>query len=138
MLPILISALVLAQPPTHLAGQSSRASSAVARGRYLVEDVVICTQCHTPRTSTGELDRSRWLMGAPVFYQPSQPMTGWADVAPRLAGLPPGTDQEVIRLLTMGIARTGAPPRPPMLPFHMTRADAEAVLAYLKSLKPAE
>ena len=40
----------------------------------------------------------------------------------------------MITLLTTGIWVTGKPLRPPMPRFHMTRADAEAVLAYLKSL----
>ena len=60
----------------------------------------------------------------------------WASVAPRLAGAPPGTDKQFITLLTTGIARSGRPPRLPMKQFHMTRGDAEAVLAYLKSLQP--
>ena len=94
----------------------------------------MCAQCHTPRTESGELDRTRWLMGGPVFYRPSRPVADWADVVPRIAGDPPGTREEFIRLMTTGIARTGKPPRPPMLRLHMERADAEAVLAYLKSL----
>ena len=52
-----------------------------------------------------------------------------------IGGRPPGTDADFIKLLTTGIARTGMPPNPPMPPFRMTRADAEAVLAYLKTLK---
>jgi hypothetical protein len=37
-----------------------------------------------------------------------------------------------------GISRTGRPPRPPMPQFRLTRPDAEAVLAYLKSIKTTE
>jgi hypothetical protein len=59
-------------------------------------------------------------------------------VAPRLSGLPPGTDEEFVNLMMTGISRTGSPPRQPMPQFHMTRADAEAVLAYLKSLGSSE
>jgi len=54
--------------------------------------------------------------------------------APRIAGSPPDTNEDFIRLMTTGIARTGKPPNPPRPDFRMTRADAEAVLAYLKSL----
>lgn len=129
MAALIISAPVAAQP-------SSDGASAVARGRYLVEDVIMCGQCHTPRTESGDLDRARPLMGGPVFYQPSRPIADWADVVPRIAGDPPGTPEDFIRLMTTGIARTGKPPRPPMLRLHMDRADAEAVLAYLKSLTP--
>jgi mono/diheme cytochrome c family protein len=108
------------------------------RGQYLVEDVAMCWTCHTPRTEDGQPDRSRWLMGGPVPYRPAIATAEWAEIAPRLAGLPPGTDEQFITLLTTGIARTGRPPRPPMPQFRMTRQDAQRVLAYLKSLKPSE
>ncbi|MGH9666108.1 MAG: c-type cytochrome [Bryobacteraceae bacterium] len=109
-------------------------TAAVARGRYIVDDLVRCTRCHTPLTPSGERDRTRWLMGAPIQVRPTYKGPEWALVAPRLAGRPPGTDEEFIRLMTTAIARTGEPPRMPMLRLHMTREDAEAVLAYLKSL----
>ena len=35
------------------------------RGRYLVEGVAHCGECHTPRTALGGLDRAAWLAGAP-------------------------------------------------------------------------
>ncbi|CAN0586886.1 unnamed protein product, partial [Ectocarpus sp. 12 AP-2014] len=35
------------------------------RGRYLVEALGHCGECHTPRTFTGAMDRSAWLSGAP-------------------------------------------------------------------------
>lgn len=73
-------------------------------------------------------------MGGPVQIRPTYPAQ-WAVEAPRIAGHPPGTDAQLIRLLTAGIAHTGSPPKLPMPPFHMTRPDAEAVLADLKSLR---
>jgi mono/diheme cytochrome c family protein len=112
--------------------------SAVARGQYLVEDVAMCGTCHTPRHSNGSLDRSQWLAGAPVPYQPSQPMTDWPTVAPRIAGLPPASNDGMVTLLTTGIWITGQQLREPMPKFHMTKADAEAVVAYLKSVKTSK
>lgn len=35
------------------------------RGRYLVEALGHCAECHTPRTVLGGLDRSAWMRGAP-------------------------------------------------------------------------
>lgn len=35
------------------------------RGRYLVEALTHCAECHTPRDLTGGLDRSKWMQGAP-------------------------------------------------------------------------
>jgi mono/diheme cytochrome c family protein len=119
-----------------LAPYAPAQSAQIERGRYIVENLAMCELCHTPRNENGNPDRSRWLMGGPVQLQPSYPAPRWAQVAPKIGGGPPGTDADFIRLMTTGIARTGLAPNPPMPPFRMTRADAEAVLAYLKSLAP--
>jgi mono/diheme cytochrome c family protein len=111
-----------------------REANLIARGKYIVEGLAACGDCHTPRNSSGEIDRTKWLAGAPVFYEPAQRVPGWAISAPRIAGLPPGSDAEVIKLLTTGVWRGGQAPRPPMPRFHMAQEDAEAVVAYLRSL----
>jgi mono/diheme cytochrome c family protein len=108
----------------------------VARGRYLVEGVAICGQCHTPRDSAGTPDRERPLQGAPLWLNPAGSVSDWPLQAPRIAGMPPGTDDEMVKLLTTGIWRDGKFLRPPMPQFRMTRQDAESVVAYLKSLQP--
>jgi mono/diheme cytochrome c family protein len=116
------------------AGSESGGQSLVARGRYIVENVAMCELCHTPRDENGVPDKARWLKGGPAQLRPSYPSPYWALVEPKIGGGPPGTDADFIKLLTTGISRTGNPPNPPMPPFRMTKPDAEAVLAYLKSL----
>lgn len=110
----------------------------IARGKYIVEGIAGCGYCHTPRDEKGVPDRNKWLEGAPVFYQPAQRIQGWPNTAPRLAGLPPGSDAEMITLLTSGVWRNGQPLRAPMPRFNMTRTDAQAVVAYLRSLNPGQ
>jgi mono/diheme cytochrome c family protein len=110
-------------------------SSVVERGKYIVENVAMCERCHTPRDENGNPLRNHWLEGGPVQLMQTYPTPTWAEREPRIAGAPPGTDEQIITLLTTGISRTGAPPKLPMPPFRMTRQDAEAVLAYLKSLR---
>jgi len=127
------SRLVAAQQAKAAAGQPSN-SAAIARGKYIVEDVAMCGNCHTPRLPNGELDRSRWLAGAPVPYLSARPTADWPIVAPRLAGQPPANNAGMITLLTTAIWTDGKPLRDPMPHFHMTREDAEAVVAYLRSL----
>src|SRR5271157_3162462 len=48
--------------------EKTGATADVARGKYLVESVAVCGQCHTPRDSDGNPDRRRWLQGGPVPY----------------------------------------------------------------------
>lgn len=133
---LVISLLVytLASLPAN-AQEKQSGQSPTERGRYIVENVAMCELCHTPRDESGNPDRGRWLKGGPTQLRPSYPATAWAIVEPRIGGGPPGTDADFIKLLTTGIARTGTPPNPPMPPFRMTRADGEAVLAYLKSIR---
>jgi mono/diheme cytochrome c family protein len=107
----------------------------VARGKYIVEDVAMCGTCHTPRLPDGSLDRSRWLAGAPVPYLPAQANSNWPINAPRIAGTLPTTNAGMVTLLTEAVWITGQPLRDPMPKFHMNRADAEAVVAYLRSLR---
>lgn len=40
-------------------------SETLQRGRYLVEALGHCTECHTPRDGMGGLDLTRWMGGAP-------------------------------------------------------------------------
>jgi mono/diheme cytochrome c family protein len=118
--------------------QSERASGGpeAARGKYVVEGVAMCGECHTPRDSNGNFDRTRWLQGAPVPWLPAKPDSDWPLNAPRIGGTPPASDADMIKLLTTGTWTTGNRLRLPMPQFRMNRSDAEAVVAYLKSLTP--
>jgi len=107
----------------------------IERGKYIVENVAMCPQCHTPRDGNGALDRSRPLDGAPEFFQPPRPDPNWPLKAPRIGGNPPASDQDMVRLLTTGLWTDGRPLRLPMMPFRMNEADAKAVVAYLKSVR---
>ena len=107
----------------------------VARGKYLVEQVAMCVQCHTPRNASGQLLLTRYLQGAAIpVPAPANFQIDWAYKAPAIAGLPGYTRQEGIRLLMDGITPDRRTPKPPMPKFRLSRADAEAVVDYLKSL----
>lgn len=133
LLSILLAGMSTAQVRPEAKSETTPAVAS-ARGKYIVESVAMCEMCHTPRDENGQADRGNWLMGGPVQLQPTYREPHWAVKVPRIAGGPPGTEADFLRLMTTGIARTGNPPNPPMPQFHMTREDAEAVLAYLKSL----
>ena len=109
----------------------------IERGRYLVEEVAKCPECHTPRKPNGELDAAAWLRGAPIWIKPIAAIPNWADNAPALAGLPSFTEAQAEKVLEEGTGPNGEDLRPPMHIYHMAPADARAIVAYLKSL-PAE
>ena len=107
----------------------------IERGKYIVEKVAMCPQCHTPRLSDGRLDPNRPLDGASEFFQPPSPDPNWPLQAPRIGGNLPASDQDMVKLLITGIWTDGKPLRLPMMPFRMDEADAQAVVAYLKSVR---
>lgn len=105
----------------------------LARGQYLVDQVGMCADCHSPRNEKGEFDRARWLLGAPLAFQPTVPMP-WSPAAPPIAGLPSMTESQAVAFLQTGKRPDGSTPRPPMPEYRFNAADATAVAAYLKSL----
>ena len=121
-----------ATPKASTAAPSAKGD--VDRGRYLVEDIGMCEECHTPRDAEGNLDESRRLQGAPIWITPVHPTTNWAMRAPALAGFPGFTDEQGADILERGIGPNGLAIQPPMHIYHMTPADAQAVIAYLRSL----
>jgi|HubBroStandDraft_6_1064221.scaffolds.fasta_scaffold85475_2 mono/diheme cytochrome c family protein len=132
---LLAGTFALAQKPNSQPHPQNTSAGSVDRGKYIVDSVAVCGQCHTPRDANGGPDRAQSLKGAPVRWQPVKPDPNWPLTAPRIGGTPlPASDEDMIKLLTTGIWTTGAHLRAPMPQFRMDRSDAEAVVAYLKSL----
>jgi len=98
----------------------------------------MCGDCHSPRGEKGELIPGKTLQGAVLGFKPIMPMPVWADKTPNIAGLPGWTDEQAVKFLMTGAAYNGLPGRPPMPQYRMNRRDAEAVVAYLRSLAPAD
>lgn len=113
---------------------ASAAGGDVERGKYLVESVAMCGECHTPRDASGNLKYDAWLQGASTWVRPVAPIQPWADNAPALAGMPSFTDEQFSTILEKGIGPEGETLRPPMHIYHMHHDDARAIIAYLKSL----
>ena len=106
----------------------------ILRGKYLVENVALCAECHTPKTDKGDYDRTQWLAGNLLDFKPDHPMP-FAAVAPPIAGMPGFTDEQALKFLETGIDLTGKRAMSPMPPYRFNHDDALAVLAYLRSLK---
>lgn len=116
----------------------------VSRGAYVVEHVAVCGDCHTPRTQSGELDMSRWLAGVEVFADlDTLDSEVGAIGAPNLtpAALADWTDEEIKNAFLNGVDEDGDAlfPIMPYAVFHnMTAADADQVVAYLRSVPAVE
>jgi mono/diheme cytochrome c family protein len=113
------------------------AQSNVEHGRYLVEDVAMCEECHTPRDANGNLDETRRLQGAQIWITPVHADANWAYNAPPLAGFGGYTDEQGADVLEKGVGPNGETIRRPMHIYHMNHGDAQAIIAYLRSLPAA-
>jgi mono/diheme cytochrome c family protein len=125
----LLAALLSARPARQPAADK------IEQGRYLVTQVSLCGDCHTPHDEHGQPVSAQTLAGASIVFKPIHPVPNWAEYAPPLAGFPGFTDEQAITFLTTGRAAGGQLAAPPMPPYRFNQEDAAAVLAYLRSLK---
>lgn len=103
------------------------------RGRYIVERVAMCGECHSTRNQAGEILPETRLHGGPMPVQVPW-AADWPLQVPRIAGLPGYSDIEALRLLTEGaMRRNGIRARAPMPRFRMTTQDAADVIAFLRT-----
>jgi mono/diheme cytochrome c family protein len=110
----------------------------VKRGQYLVEKIGMCADCHTPFNETGEPVMDKHLQGSVLMFKPAVPVPGWAEKSANIAGLKGWSDAEAMTFLTTGTDPNGKSPAPPMPRYRYNKADAAAIVSYLRSLAPAQ
>ena len=113
-------------------------SAKVKHGQYLVDNVSTCGDCHTPFNEKGEPVKEKYLQGATLFFKPVAPVPGWAERSANIAGLPGWTDEEAVKFFMTGIGPNGKFAAPPMPAFRFNKEDAEAVVAYLRTVPTAK
>jgi mono/diheme cytochrome c family protein len=123
---------------THPAG----AETQLERGKYLVT-IMGCTDCHTPGSFLGHPDMSRFLGGSDVgFAIPGLGVFPGRNLTPDPeTGLGKWTTQQMVTAFTTGVRPDGRI-LAPIMPYEdfktLTKGDALAIAAYLKSLKPVK
>jgi mono/diheme cytochrome c family protein len=133
---LLVFALLVSAGAGQQAKSHASSAAKIARGKYLVEDIGKCADCHSPRNEKGEFIKEQWLKGTVLDFKPTVAMPVWADKSVDIAGLPGWEGDAAIKFFMTGIGYNGLPPRPPMPQYRYNQQDAEAVVAYLKSLEP--
>lgn len=118
---------------------SAAAETPLERGAYLVNAVMACDNCHTPRGPGGLDMERRFSGGSEVWDTPAFRVQGSNITPDRETGIGAWSEDEVKRLLTLGIRPDGIRVAPQM-PYHfyrvLTPGDLDAVVRYLKTVKP--
>ena len=132
----MLFAAIIAVFASQLPAQSAAKDPQIARGKYLVEGIAKCGDCHSPMNEKGEPIPGKEYRGQTMTFKPTIPMPVWADKAPNIAGLRGWEDADAVKFFMTGLAYNDLPARPPMPQYRMNKEDAQAVVAYLKSLSP--
>jgi mono/diheme cytochrome c family protein len=115
------------------------AETLLERGDYLVNAVMACDGCHTPRGPGGFVMDKRFSGGMQVWDEPSYTVRGSNITPDRDTGIGTWSASDLKRALTEGVRPNGVPLAPQM-PFAfyriLTPRDLDAVVAYVGSVAP--
>ena len=136
MILIGLALLLVVNVSSSFAAPPAADAAKIERGKYLVNEIAQCGDCHSPHNEKGEVIPGKELRGAELTFKMITPVPVWADKAPNIAGLRGWEQEDAVKFFMTGLAYNDLPARPPMPQFHMHKDDAEAVVAYLKSLSP--
>jgi mono/diheme cytochrome c family protein len=119
--------------------QSAVAQSAlVKRGSYLVNGILTCGNCHTPKGPKGDI-MEKAFSGGLEFDEPPFKVTAPNITPDKDTGIGKWTDAQIKKLLRTGVDPDGvqiAEVMPTGFYGIFTERDLDAVVAYLRSLKP--
>jgi cytochrome c553 len=120
---------------------SAQAPGSVERGRYLMQSVVACGNCHFQRGPRGEPLPEKGLSGGMVFDEPPFKAHA-ANITPDLeTGIGRWTDAQLARAIREGIRPDGSVIGPPMpIEYYRRMADDDlaAIIAYLRAQPPVK
>ena len=118
----------------------TQAQTPIERGSYLVNGVLTCGNCHTPRGPGGIFAMDRQLSGGPQEWdRPTYKVRG-ANITPdKETGIGNWSEADIKRAITNGTRPNGTP-LAPIMPYSFykvfTASDLDAVVAYVQSVAP--
>jgi len=119
-------------------GLPAAAETLYARGKYLVETIAACGNCHTPVGPKGPI-MARAMSGGPPLVSKEYKAFATNITPDKETGIGKWTDAQIVRAIREGVRPDGSIIRPPM-PFELYRKlsdrDAKAIVAYLRRVKP--
>jgi mono/diheme cytochrome c family protein len=127
--------------PAHAA----ESRSLVEHGRYLVDSILACGNCHTPKSASGNSIIEKDLSGGGTsFTTPAFDATSSNITQDRETGIGSWTDADIKRTLIEGVrpsqGRLANVPLAAVMPVSFFKAllprDLDAVVAYLKTVRP--
>jgi mono/diheme cytochrome c family protein len=115
------------------------AETAIERGNYLVNAVMACDGCHTPRPG-GNFDMTkRFSGGSQTWDERAYTVKGSNITTDRETGIGSWSEADLKRLFSEGVRPSGVPVAPQM-PFVfykiLTPRDLDGVAAYVRSIEP--
>lgn len=129
--------VALCTPWAMAQGQNNKTT--VERGRYLVEGVVACGNCHVARGPQGQPLFEKGLSGGMLFDEPVFKAYA-ANITPDAAtGIGKWTDAQLSKAIREGVRPDGSligPPMPMAFYRHLSDSDLAAIVAYLRAQKP--
>ena len=119
-------------------GSARADTDLVKRGDYLVNGILTCGNCHTPKGANGDISE-RAFSGGLSWDEPPFKVTAPNITQDKETGIGNYTDAELKEVLRKGIKRNGVPVAmimPSGFYEIMTDQDLDAVIAYLRTIKP--
>ncbi len=130
----LVPALLVA-----LAAWPGRAETPLERGSYLINSIVACGNCHTPQGPDGPLPGME-LAGGLVIQEEDAFTVQTPNITPDPdTGIGNWTDEQIITSIREGRRPDGriiGPPMPIDMYRRMSDQDVQALVAYLRQVKP--
>jgi mono/diheme cytochrome c family protein len=136
----IITACIIIAWSIAISAAPAQAQGSIERGRYLVEGILTCGNCHSPRGPGGVIDTGRLYSGGPqTWNEPAFTVKGSNITPDAETGIGTWSAAETKRAIGEGVRPNGgrlAPIMPYLFYKVFMPGDLDAVVAYVRSVPP--